>query len=129
MIYGIGTDIVKVARFGRWIDSPGMIGRFFNPCEIVPHNPCVKRSFLCQHYAARFAAKEALAKALGTGFAGMSLSDFGIVNSRSGKPGFCLGEKTRLFIDSRCGANWSVQVSVSHEKEFATACVVIEITG
>ena len=71
MIFGIGTDIAKVSRFEKWVRSPEMIQRFFNECEIVhvEEDFVEKRlQFLCEHYAARFAAKEAFAKALGTGF-------------------------------------------------------------
>ena len=68
MISGIGCDIAKVSRFEKWVKNNEMIQRFFNPCEIalVSEEEKEKRlHFLCEHYAARFAAKEAFAKALG----------------------------------------------------------------
>lgn len=136
MIYGIGSDISKVSRFEKWVKNPQMLLRFFNPCEIIKTTAggqslsgTSERNmhFLCEHYAARFSAKEAFAKALGTGFAGLSLCDFGIVNNGDGKPDFVFGEKTKKIIDSRCGPDWNVKVSVSHEKEYAVAFTVIEV--
>lgn len=128
MIYGIGTDISKVSRFEKWVRNPEMISRFFNTREIAGNLKDDEKNlqFLCEHYAARFSAKEAFAKALGTGFSGLSLADFGIVDNNEGKPEFFFGEKTKKIIESRCGSNWKINVSLSHEKEFAVAFAVIE---
>lgn len=130
MIFGIGTDIAKVSRFEKWVQNPEMISRFFNECEIYQiQNPAdiqKKLHFLCEHYAVRFAAKEAFSKALGTGFAGLELGDFGIVKDERGKPAFFFGKKTRSILDNYCGINWNVNVSLSHEKEYAVAFVTIE---
>ena len=133
MIFGIGTDIAKVSRFEKWAKSPDLLARFFNPCEIVSVQDDAEREkklhFLCEHYAVRFAAKEAFAKALGTGFAGLELSDFGIKNDDSGKPFFVFGGKTLGLIEKICGNGAKVSVSLSHEKEFAVSFVVIEQTS
>ena len=61
MIAGIGTDIAKVSRFEKWVRNPGMTERFFNPKELSSADSEAAR---CQHYAARFAAKEAFSKYL-----------------------------------------------------------------
>ena len=127
MIYGIGTDIAKVSRFEKWAENPKMISRFFNSCEIAENAGEKSAQFLCEHYAARFAAKEALAKALGTGFKGLSPRDFGIVKDEAGKPEFFLGENTRKLIDKRCGMNWNIKISISHEKDYAVAFALIEV--
>ncbi|MBR1402814.1 MAG: holo-ACP synthase [Treponema sp.] len=133
MIFGIGTDIAKVSRFEKWVRNPEMLARFFHACEIVPVSDDAEREkrlhFLSEHYAARFAAKEAFSKALGTGFVALELADFGIQKNTDGKPEFAIGQKTAALLDKRCGINWNVHVSISHEKEFATAFVVIEIHG
>lgn len=129
MISGIGCDIAKVSRFEKWVKNNEMIQRFFNPCEIalVSEEEKEKRlHFLCEHYAARFAAKEAFAKALGTGFTGLELSDFGIKNNKNGKPEFFFGQKTSDTIERICGKEAKVLVSISHEKEYAVSYVVIE---
>ncbi len=127
MIFGIGTDIAKVSRFEKWVKKPEMIGYFFNSCEIMEQSEGKNLNFLCEHYAVRFAAKEAFVKALGTGFVGISPKDFGIKNNPDGKPEFCFSDKARKIIDSRCGLHWNVMVSLSHEKEFAVAFVIIEV--
>lgn len=130
MIFGIGADIAKVSRFERWAKNPDIIRRFFNPCEIVGEDgrELVERRihFLSEHYAARFAAKEAFSKALGTGLSGLELSDFGIKKDGAGKPDFFFGGKTAEILDKRFGKGWKVFVSISHEREFAVSFVIIE---
>lgn len=129
MIFGVGTDIAKVSRFEKWVRNPELIRRFFNGCEIIEVEAAhfEKRvHFLCEHYAARFAAKEAFAKALGTGFVGLELSDFGIKKDKNGKPEFFFGAKTADIIERICGKDAKTFVSISHEKEYAVSFVVIE---
>ena len=129
MIFGIGTDIACVSRFEKWVRNPEMIRRFFNECEITETEDALiekRLHFLCEHYAARFAAKEAFSKALGTGFVGLELSDFGIKKDENGRPEFFFGAKTADIIEKRCGKNARVFVSISHEKEYAVSFVTIE---
>ena len=76
MIFGIGTDISQVNRFEKWVENPQMFMRFFNPAEIMEKGSLAAK---CQHYAARFAAKEAFSKALGTGIAGFELKEVYVV--------------------------------------------------
>ena len=67
MIFGIGTDIAKVSRFEKWVRNSEILVRFFNPCEVIlvkDEELEKKMHFLCEHYAARFAAKEAFAEYL-----------------------------------------------------------------
>lgn len=126
MILGIGTDIAEVPRFKKWVQNPVLIDRFFNECEHFSGNLERALSAACEHYAVRFAAKEAFSKALGTGFVGLELKDFGIVKNEEGKPDFVFGEKTQNKLDERFGKNLRVHVSLSHEKSYAVAFVVIE---
>ena len=63
MIFGIGTDIAETKRFEKWVSNPSMYERFFNAAEQMEGGSVNRR---CQHYAVRFAAKEAFSKALGT---------------------------------------------------------------
>ena len=116
MIYGIGTDIAKVSRFEKWVRDDDLLSRFFADAERCAASPRNIAS-ASQHYAVRFAAKEAFAKALGTGFAGLSLKDMWVVN-----------DDTRRILAERVGP-CAVHLSLSHEKEFATAFVVIEKEG
>lgn len=122
MIFGIGTDIAKVNRFEKWINNPEMITRFFNKEEIKEKG---KMPALCEHYAARFAAKEAFSKALGTGISGFSLQDVYIKNQESGKPELIVQNKALEILIEKC-PDPIIHVSLSHEKEFAVAFVIIE---
>lgn len=122
MILGIGTDIVQVSRMQKWIENPDLLARFFNPSEMMMGGSDSAR---CQHYASRFAAKEAFSKALGTGIMGFSLKDVYITNDDSGKPLLNIGESAAVLLGSRCG-DCRTHVSLSHEREYATAFVIIE---
>ena len=79
MIFGNGIDICQVSRFRKWIIDGNLIERYFNEKEfsIKTDGDLTDRqlSAMSQHYAARFAAKEAFSKALGTGLVGFELKD------------------------------------------------------
>ncbi|MBR0545178.1 MAG: holo-ACP synthase [Treponema sp.] len=122
MIIGIGVDISKVSRFEKWVKDEKMIPRFFNSAEI---NNCRSIQSACEHYAARFAAKEAFGKALGVGLAGYDMKDIYIVNDEKGRPELKVENKAKDLLESKC-ENPIIHVSLSHEKEYATAFVVIE---
>lgn len=137
MIFGVGIDLAKCSRFEKWIQSPEMTERFFNTKELwqarsgqdksQPSSPA-KTSAASQHYAARFAAKEAFSKALGSGLV-FDLRDLHIEKDANGKPALIL-EKTALeALKKRC-PKWKkakIFVSLTHEKEYAAAQVIIEI--
>lgn len=122
MIYGVGTDIVEVKRFEKWIKDPQMIKRFFSDDEIIEK---INVQADCEHYASRFAAKEAFSKALGTGFNGITLNEISVVKNEEGKPFLNICGKTKELLEKRCG-KCNIHLSLSHEKEFAIAYVVIE---
>lgn len=121
MIFGIGTDIADVRRFQKWVLKDGMCERFFNQRELMEKGSLSAR---CCHYAARFAAKEAFSKALGTGLC-FDLKNVYITNDDFGKPflNVCGDAKELLFLKA---GECKVHVSLSHERDFATAFVVIE---
>jgi len=124
MIIGIGSDIVKVARIEKLLDRAGsrFSGRIFTPEEIAYAEARARPEI---HFAARFAAKEALAKALGCGFRdGLEWRDIEIRNDAAGRPGFLLhGQADRLCRDLGVARAW---LTLSHEQEFALAFVVLE---
>lgn len=123
MIFGIGTDIAQVNRFEKWVKNPQMFMRFFNSAEIMEKGSVGAK---CQHYAARFAAKEAFSKALGTGIAGFELKEVFIQNDQLGKPELKVEGKALELLKERAGNDFCLHVSLSHEKEYALAFVVIE---
>lgn len=132
MIYGIGIDLVEVSRFKKWIKDENLILRYFNEKEMSETEKNEKSdlserqlSAMSQHYAVRFAAKEAFSKALGTGLSGFDLRDVYVLKEESGKPYIALGQSAQKVFDEKCpGAR--IFLSLSHEKEYAIANVIIE---
>ena len=124
MIYGIGTDIADVRRFAKWVENPDLIERFFNKREIKTSG---SRQTLQEHYASRFAVKEAFSKALGTGVAGFQLGDIYVGHNKDGKPELYLEGRAAGLVERRCGKGARIFVSLSHEKEYTVAFVVIEV--
>lgn len=122
MIFGIGTDICEIDRLGKWVENEKILTRYFNPKEILTEGSVSKK---CQHYAARFAAKEAFSKALGTGFRDFSLKDLYIQNDKLGKPFFVLENSAKEVLEKIVGS-CLIHVSLSHEKNNAVAFVIIE---
>ena len=122
MIKGIGVDVVAVHRMRRWMGDPELIHRYFASEErdaIYERQDGAALSL-----AARFAAKEAFAKAVGTGFRGFNLREVWVVNDGLGKPEIHLtGGAARAM--ARIGGS-RVFVSLTHEQEHAIAMVVIE---
>lgn len=122
MIYGIGTDIAKVERFKKWISNKDLLCRFFNEKEMIFTK---SEQTTCEHFAARFAAKEAFGKALGTGILDFNLKDIFVQKDELGKPFFVLENSAKELLKKRCG-NAKIHLSLTHEKEYALAFVVIE---
>ena len=124
MIYGIGTDIVAVERFQRFIDigNSALIERLFTPAE---RSRCEKIKDAASCLAARFAAKEAFLKALGTGLRdGLSWLDMEVINDALGKPDLKLsGKAAELF---QALGLMRVHLSLSHDGGNAIAMVVVE---
>ena len=120
MVIGIGTDIVEIARLEQAFPNIG--SRAFTPGEIAAANKLQRRS---EYLAGRWAAKEAFAKALGCGFGkDCSWQDIEIINDAKGKPVMQISGKTLETLTAANGRN--VHLSISHEKSYATAFVIIE---
>ena len=122
MIAGIGTDIAEVRRFEKWVKNPQMLERFFNEKELSSAKSDAAK---CQHYAVRFAAKEAFSKALGTGISGFGLKDVYITNDGEGKPLLNIEGAALSLMKERLG-ECNAFVSLSHEKDYAIAFIVLE---
>lgn len=121
MITGIGTDIIEVDRIERAAARLGdrFLKRLFTAGERAY---CDRRKQRWQCYAARFAAKEAVLKALGTGLAGCRWTEVEVTASSSGKPGIVLsGKAARLAREKGIG---EVLVSLSHAGDRAVAFAV-----
>ena len=122
MIIGIGIDIVQVKRMEKWYSNAALLNRFFHIDELAGIN--MQKNSALQSLAARFAAKEAFGKALGTGLTNIVLKDIMVINSENGKPQMCLSATAKDAFE-KSGAN-KVHVSLSHEKENAIAMIVLE---
>ena len=124
MIHGIGIDIVAVSRMRENIDQYGdrFAGKILSEQDLVEY---ASVSSPAHYLAKRFAAKEALTKALGTGFRdGISLKNIRIRNETTGKPGIiCVGRADEIM--SSLGIV-SCHLSLSDERDYACACVVLE---
>lgn len=127
MILGIGSDIVDVRRIERTIARHGerFLARIFTEVERATAE---RRAQRAETYAKRFAAKEACAKALGTGFrAGVFFRDLGVVNLASGRPTMALtgGALARLTAITPRGYVARIDVTITDEGPMAQAFVLI----
>jgi holo-[acyl-carrier protein] synthase len=118
-ILGIGTDIVECLRIAQMIERHGeqFLGRVFTPHEI---EYCSSRSLATQHYAGRWAAKEAVLKALGTTWSpGISWRDIEVHNELGGKPSILLSGGAREACE-RIEVS-RILISISHCRTHALA--------
>jgi holo-[acyl-carrier protein] synthase len=122
VITGVGVDVIHVNRMERWRAVPGLLERYFHPQELSA--ALEKGAGANLSLAARFAAKEALGKALGTGLAGIVLKDILVVNSFNGKPDIRVFN-TALRALEKSGAK-RIHVSLTHERDNAIAMVILE---
>jgi len=118
-----GTDIIEIKRIKESIEKYGKVflEKVFSEQEIQYCESHKKMKY--QHYAARFAAKEAVSKMFGTGFNGsFNLKDIEVLNSTSGKPEVKLHNKALALYESEGYQN--ITISISHCNEYAL-CLVI----
>ncbi|XZE51753.1 holo-ACP synthase [Planctomycetaceae bacterium SH139] len=118
-IFGIGTDIVECVRIAKMIERHGelFLDRVYTTNEVLY---CSERKAATQHYAGRWAAKEAVLKALGTGWTrGIQWTDIEVRNEPGGRPSITLaGVARELSIEMGIT---EVQISISHCRSHATA--------
>ena len=127
MILGLGSDLVDIRRIEKVLERHGdrFIDRIFTAVERAKAE---RRATRIDTYAKRFAAKEACAKALGTGFRqGVFFKDMGVVNLPSGRPTMMLtgGALARLTEITPAGLQARIDVSLTDEYPLAQAIVII----
>lgn len=123
MIFGIGTDIVRVARMQKNIERYGekFAERILTSAELAEFR---KESRQAHFLAKRFAAKEAAAKAMGTGFRdGLMLHHIGVTHDAVGKPHLAFTDQAAEFVQAN--RITSVHVSLSDEEDHAVAFVTL----
>ena len=122
MIIGIGTDLVKISRIekaGR--DHPGFLERVFTQKE---REYCNRQKFPAQHYAARFASKESILKAFGTGLsAGMKWTDIEVLRGEGGGPIVNISGGAKDLADLK--GVMQIMLSYSHDEGYAVAHAVL----
>lgn len=111
-IIGIGTDLVEVARIKAFAQKPGALARIFSAQEI---EYCLSRKNKYEHLAVRFAAKEAVFKALP--FDGIAFQNIRVLNLESGRP--------QIQLKDERAKELKVLISLSHTREYAAAQVII----
>ena len=123
MIYGHGIDILDVSRIKKAIeDSARFLNKLFTENEI---SYCKSKRNKYQSFAARFVAKEAFLKALGTGWShGIAWTEIEVNKDPQGKPFIILSGKAKELFD-KCGCT-SIHLSLSHTSKLAMASVIIE---
>lgn len=124
MIVGVGIDAVSIGRIAGLIEKYGQrfLKKIFTEDEIAEG---LGRRDAAQYFAARFAAREAFFKALGTGWGrGISLREVSVIREESGRPHLSLSRRAREAAESR-GASIS-HLSLSHEAGTAQAIVILE---
>jgi holo-[acyl-carrier protein] synthase len=123
-IFGIGTDIVECLRIAQMIERHGelFITRVYTDAEI---EYCRSRKAATQHYAGRWAAKEAVLKAIGSGWRrGITWRDIEITNDRRGAPSVVLRNGAKDLVD-RAGIE-RIHMTISHCRCHAVAHAVAE---
>ncbi len=120
MISGLGNDIIEISRIAASIARHGsrFLDRVFTPAE---QQYCLSHRYSERNFAGRFAAKEALVKAFGTGLReGISWLDMEITNDDYGKPLVSLSPA----LSARLGGDPQILLSISHSHEYAIATVI-----
>ena len=122
MLIGVGCDVIEIARVQKAIEREAFVERVYAPSEIAYCRSRGKQA--AASFAARFAAKEAVLKALGTGLRGGELQEIVITNDALGKPRVRLvGYHAQLA--EQLGVK-NIAISMSHSREMALAYVVME---
>jgi len=124
-ILGIGVDIVENLRIAKSLKNNLFVKRIFSDSEILIAQ---KISNKIAYYSKRFAAKEAFAKSIGTGFINnFNLKDISIVNDKLGKPSIVINEKIKKIIKKQFNTtSFNLFLSISDEKKYSIAYVILQ---
>ena len=124
-ILGIGVDIVENSRISKLLKNKFFIKRIFSNSEIIIANKIRDKK---SYYSKRFAAKEAFAKSIGTGFRNdLNYNDISIVNDKLGKPSFIINEKIKKIVKKQFKISlFNFFLSISDEKKYSVAYVILQ---
>ena len=123
-IIGVGVDIVDNTRINKLIKNKKFIERIFSNKEIIQAKKIKNKK---KYFSKRFAAKESLSKAIGTGFRNnLNFKDISIVNNKHGKPSYKLNNKVKKLIYSKLSVKKiKISLSLADEKNYSIAFSVI----
>ena len=124
-VLGIGVDIVENKRINSLIKNDKFVKRVFSKNEIISSKKIIKK---VSFFAKRFAAKESLAKAMGTGFRNnLNLKDVEILNDNLGQPYYLKNKKINSLIKKRFNINkFNLFLSISDEKGYSVAFTILQ---
>ncbi len=124
-LLGIGVDIIKNKRIYTLLKNKNFIPRTYSQNEIEISKKILNKQ---NYFAKRFAAKEALAKAIGTGFRdNLNFKDIEILNDQKGKPYYLKSKKIKNIINKRFKTKrFNIFLSISDEKDYSVAFTVIQ---
>jgi len=126
-ILGIGVDIVENSRIKKSLRNKLFISRIFTQSEIADAK---KKRNKTNYYSKRFAAKEAFAKSINTGFVNrLNFKDITVVNNKAGKPSFVITNKLKMIIKKQFKiSSYKFFLSISDEKKYSIAYVILQKT-
>ena len=124
-ILGIGVDIVENSRIVKSLKSNLFINRVFSNSEILTAKTIKNKK---NYYSKRFAAKEAFAKSIGTGFRdSLNFNDISVVNNKFGKPSFVINAKIKKIVKKQFKtSSFNFFLSISDEKKYSVAYVILQ---
>jgi holo-[acyl-carrier protein] synthase len=124
-ILGIGVDIVENSRISSSLKNNLFVNRIFSNSEILKAKKVKDKK---NYYSKRFAAKEAFAKSIGTGFRyNLNFRDISIINDKLGKPSFVITEKIKKIIKKNFKTSkFNFFLSISDEKKYSIAYVILQ---
>jgi len=124
-ILGTGVDIVENLRIKKSLQKKQFISRIFSSNEILLSKKFKNKT---NYYSKRFAAKEAFAKSIGTGFRdGLNFKDVSIINNKLGKPSFLITDKLKKIVKRQFRtSSFNFFLSISDEKKYSIALVILQ---
>ena len=124
-ILGIGVDIVENSRIAKSLKNSVFITRIFSNSEILIAKKIRDKK---SYFSKRFAAKEAFAKSIGSGFRNnLNFKDISIVNNKLGKPSFVINEKIKKIVKKKFKtSSFNFFLSIADEKKYSVAYVILQ---
>ena len=124
-ILGIGVDIIENKRIGKSIKNSKFRNRIYTSKELAQSSLIKNKN---SYFAKRFAAKEAFAKAIGTGFRkNLNFKDIEIINDKMGKPYYKITSKITKFVKKKFNVTkFNCFLSISDETDYSTAFTIIQ---